>query len=75
MIFSLCFEKVQEENNRGGKNIRKRVSNNVNTEARTQKKGSRKKINKSQVIGWGHRVSDAGLPIEQVLREYSLSLP
>ena len=28
-----------------------------------------------KVIGWGHRVPPAGLPIEQVLGEYSLSLP
>ena len=28
-----------------------------------------------KVIGWGHRVPPAGLPTEQVLGEYSLSLP
>ena len=28
-----------------------------------------------KVIGRGHRVPPAGLPIEQVLGEYSLSLP
>ena len=28
-----------------------------------------------KVVGWRHRVPPAGLPIEQVLGEYSLSLP
>ena len=28
-----------------------------------------------KAIVWGHRVSPAGLPIEQVVGEYSLSLP
>ena len=29
----------------------------------------------SKVIGWGHRMPLAGLPIDQVLGEYSLPLP
>ena len=35
--------------------------------------GSPEAINNLKLLGWGHRVSPADLPIKQVLGEYSLS--
>ena len=60
---------------RHGESLKKFIMVDVGFEPTTQKKHGLSTTPFVKEIRKGHRVPPAGLPIEQVLGEYSLSLP